>query len=320
MTAKTFFTQTTHPLFWAGVLLLGVAPWFISSQYIIHLLILSLLFAILASNWDLVMGYAGIFNFAHTTFFALGAYTAGVLSKTFDISPWLSLAAAVVVAVFAALIVCLPVLRVKGIYVVLVTFAFGQLSLQTIISQSDITGGTQGLVLLPPLSIGGYEFDDGGKMGYYYFMLLLFILSTVYLRYLVNSHFGRSIVALRDNELYAISRGIPIARQRLLTFMASAVFTGAAGGVFASYVGVVSPELFGFSYIVTLLSIILLGGISTIYGSVIGAFILTFISESLADLGPWRFIIISTIIVLVLLLYPGGLLTAFKSRNKRSGD
>lgn len=290
----------------AATAMLAVLPIIFPSSYFMHLLVLALLYGVLASNWDLTLGYAGIFNWAHVTVFALGAYTAGVLSARFGVSPWLSMAAAVVVAVAAAVGIALPVLRVKGIYVVLVTFAFGQLCLHMALGLSDYTGGSQGLVGIPAIRLGGYSFAANGKIAYFYLALVLFLASTYYLRRMVRSNFGLSIVALRDNEDYAVSRGAPLSRQRLLTFAASAVFTGATGAVFAFYLGVVSPELFSFSYTATLLTIVLLGGVSTIYGSLVGAFVITFISEFLVDLGPWRFLIISTIIVIIMRFYPSG--------------
>jgi len=296
----------------AGIALLAGAPWIISSLYIRHLLVIAMLYAVLASNWDLTLGYAGVFNWAHIAFFGIGAYSAGILSKSFGISPWICILAGGLVAVIASALICLPVLRVKGIYVCLVTFAFGQVCLQIILSQSKYTGGSQGLVLIPPITIGNYSFLSNDKIGYYYLALLLFIASIVYLRRLVGSYFGLSVVALRDLEIYAISRGVPLSRQRLLTFIASAVMTGITGAVYAFYLGVVSPDLFGFGYTATLLSMILLGGIGTIYGSLLGAVVLTFVSEFMVSLGPWRFLVISSIIVVVMMFFPEGILSAVK--------
>ena len=117
---------------------------------------------------------------------------------------------------------------------------------------------------------------------------------------------------MRDFENYAISRGVPLASQRLLTFIASAVMTGMTGAVYAFYLGVVSPDLFSFGYTATLLSMILLGGIGTIYGSLLGAVVLTFVSEFMVSLGPWRFIVVSTIIVAVMMFFPEGIFSAVK--------
>jgi branched-chain amino acid transport system permease protein len=309
---KSYLKKYRLLLIIAGVALLIGLPWLVPNQYIRHLLIIAMLYAMLASNWDLSLGYGGVFNFAHIAFFGMGAYTAGILCKSFGISPWLCILAGGLVAAITGALICLPVLRVKGIYVCLVTFAFGQLFMHIILSQSKYTGGSQGLVQIPQITIGSYSFLSNGKIAYYYLVLILLFISVVYLRSLVKSHFGLSVIALRDFETYAISRGVPLARQRLFTFMASALMTGVTGAAYAFYLGVVSPDLFGFGFTATLLSMILLGGIGTIYGSIIGAVVLTLVSEFMVDLGPWRFLIISTVIVLVMLFFPEGIFTAVK--------
>lgn len=309
-----------------AVMVLAVVPLFVSNNYIRQLLIVSMMYAVVAASWDLSLGYGGVFNFAHVAFFALGAYTGGILTKTFGLPPLVAILAGGGVAVLAGLIACLPVLRVKGIYVCLVTFAFGQLCLHIVRSQGDITGGARGLVLIPPISIGGYDFTSHNKIAYYYFTLLLLILAVLFIRRLVKSNFGLSIVALRDFEEYAVSRGVPLARQRLLTFAASALFTGITGAVYAMYLGVVSADLFGFGYTTTLLSMVILGGTATTYGPILGAFILGFATEFLTALGPWRYMITAILIVLVLRYYPegvyGGLVRLWEwlSRKKETGS
>lgn len=305
-----------------GLIVLGVAPLITGPGYWRHVLVIALLYAVLASNWDITLGYAGVFNWAHIAIFALGAYTAGILGKNFGVSPWLCIPAASVAAMLVGALVCLPVLRVKGIYVALVTFAFGEVCRHFVLSQSDYTGGAYGLVLIPSVKIGDYSFLKDGKLAYYYLALALFVCSTVFLLRLVRSSFGLSIIALRDYEDYAVSRGVPVARQRLLTFIASSAFTGATGAVYAFYLSVVSPELFGFGYIATLLSMVLIGGIGTIWGPIIGAFLMTFVTEFMLDLGAWRFLIVAALTVLVLLFYPegaiGGVRRVSRWRPRRS--
>ena len=294
----------------ACLAILLVIPFFVTSPYVRHLLILAFIYAIVASNWDLSLGYAGIFNFGHMAFFGLGTYASAILSKTLDISPWATIPIAGTIGVLAALIVSVPVLRLKGIYVVLVTFAFSQLCLQLILSQADVTGGSQGMPLLPPLKLGDYNFARDGKLGYYYVALFVLVVSTAYLHRVVRSDFGVSIVALRDNEDYAVSRGVSLGRNRMMTLLASAAFTGVAGGLFSVYVRVASPEIFGFGPLSLALSMLLLGGTASVYGPILGAFVITLLSEAMVELGPWRFLIISTLIILVMAFYPGGVISA----------
>lgn len=300
------------------LLVLVILPFFVPSAYIRHLIIVAVVYAIVASNWNFSLGYGGIFNFGHLAFFGLGAYGSAILAKTVGITPWLTIIIAGVIAVVAAVIVSVPVLRLKGIYVVLVTFAFSQLCLQLIMSQQSITGGSQGFPLVPQLTIGSYSFASDDKFGYYYVALFLLVFSTIYLQRLVRSSFGVSVVALKDNEDYAISRGISLARQRLLTLVASAFFTGMAGGFFSTYTRVASPEIFGFGPISLALSMMLLGGTGSIYGPIVGAFLITIVSEAMVNLGPVRFLIISGMIVIVLIFYPGGTIVALSRLYDRA--
>jgi branched-chain amino acid transport system permease protein len=286
------------------------------SAYARHLIILAMVYAILASNWDLSLGYAGIYNFAHGAFFAIGAYGAAITARQ-GFSPWLGFLGGGIAAVIVSAIVCLRVLRVKGIYVCLVTFAFSQLCLHIVRSQVSLTGGAVGLTNIPTLTIGGFSLLDHGNLGFYYLSFALLAASTVYLYKLVKSDFGLSIVALRDFEDYAISRGVPLARQRFLTFIASAFFTGLAGGIFSLYSRVAVVELFSFTYLTTLLSMVILGGIATIFGPIIGAFALTIVSEFLKFLGSWQYIIIAVAVVLILMYYPDGIFGGINSVAKR---
>ena len=125
----------------ACLAVLLLLPAVVPTPFVLHLLIVAFIYAIVASNWDLSLGYAGVFNFGHIAFFGLGVYGSAILSKTVGITPWATIPIAGVIGVIAALIVSLPVLRLKGIYVVLVTFAFSQLCFQLILSQEEITGG-----------------------------------------------------------------------------------------------------------------------------------------------------------------------------------
>ena len=294
------------------LVLLAIFPFVFDAPYARHLMILVFIYAMVASSWDLSLGYGGLFNFAHVALFAVGVYSYAILAKTLGLSPWLAIPAAGLIAMLFAALIALPVLRLDGIYVILVTIAFSQLIYQIIISQSDITGGTSGMVTLPSLSLFDYKFIKDGKIGYYYTGLVLLILSTVFLYRVTRSSLGRAIVALRDNKYYAMSRGVPEAKTRLYTLMASALFTGVAGGFYGSYVRVASPDSFGLGFLTLLLSMLLVGGAGTLWGPIIAAFFITFLSEWMADLGAWRNIIIALLIIGVMVFYPGGLWSALQ--------
>lgn len=309
------------------LVLLALAPLVVQDSYTRHVFIIAFIYAIVAVNWDLSLGMAGLFNFGHLAFFGIGVYTAAILTTTLEISPWLAIPTGGLAAALAALVIALPVARLKGIYVVLVTFAFGQLCLQLVLSQGDLTGGAEGLVRLPYLQIGDYSFIRDYKLAYYYVGLALLTVSAVTLLLVAQSPFGKSLRALRDNPDYAMARGVSIVRHKILVMAASAVFTGIAGGFYAIYLRVASPEVFGFPIVTLVLSMVLIGGTGSILGPVLAALVLTFATEAMAGvrgLEDGRFIIIALAMLLVLRIAPGGIIGIFErmkgSTHKDAGE
>ncbi|MBP0437338.1 alpha/beta fold hydrolase [Tianweitania sediminis] len=290
-----------------SVVALAVLPFLAGSNYLNHLLVLTFIFAIVAASWDLSLGFGGLFNFAHVALFAVGIYAYGVVARTLGLSPWLGLLAAGGSAGLIAALITLPIMRLSGIYIILVTIAASQVLYQIVISQSQITGGTSGMVSLPGLELFGYRMSRDGKIGYYYLALTLLIGSTVLLYKITRSRWGRAIVAMRDNKYYAVSRGMSETRIRLYTLTVSAAISGVAGGLYGSYMRVASPDNFGLGLLGLLLSMLLLGGAGTIWGPILAAFFVTMVSEALADYGAWRNIIMSLLLIVILVFYPGGL-------------
>jgi branched-chain amino acid transport system permease protein len=176
------------------------------------------------------------------------------------------------------------------------------------------------LVRVPMLAIPGHNMVRDNKLAYYYIALALLGCCVIFLRGFVRSPLGRSVIALRDNEEYAVSRGVSLARQRLITLAASALFTGLAGAFYGGYFRNASPDVFGISLTTLLLSMVLLGGRATIYGAVLASFLLTFLSEAIADFGAWRPIVVGALIISVLLVYPGGLAAAVGAAARRVGE
>jgi branched-chain amino acid transport system permease protein len=290
-----------------GLGALALLPLVVDDSYGRHILIMAFIYAVVASNWDLSLGYGGVFNFGHLALFGIGVYAYGLLTKLVGLDPWVAFAASGLVSVLAAALVTVPILRLKGLYIILVTFGFAQLVMQVILSQSNYTGGAEGMVRIPMLRLGEHNMIRDGKIGFFYIALALLAASTVFLRALVRSRLGRSIVALRDNEEYAVSRGVMLARQRFLTLAASAFFPGLAGAFYAAYQRNASIDVFSMSLSTMILSMVLLGGAATIYGAIVASFALTIFGEVTASLGPWRPMITAVLIIIVMLVYPSGL-------------
>jgi branched-chain amino acid transport system permease protein len=290
----------------------AVAPLLLTGSVAQNLAILSLLYAVVASNWDLTLGYAGVFNFAHVAFFGIGSYVAAVSTLQFGVPVWWDLALAVVVVMAVGAVVSALALRLRGIYVALVTFALTQLCVAVVNAAKNITGGPVGLIGVPDLQIGSFVFGSNDR-SYFYAAELLLIFSTVAMRRLATSTFGQSLIALRDNEPYAVSRGIPARRQRVLALVASSVPTSLAGCLYSHYLIVASPDVFSFSLTTLLLSMVLVGGAGTIYGPIVAAIVLTVGTQELNMLGDVRYMIVAVLIVLTLKFLPGGLWSLWRA-------
>jgi len=300
-----------------AVVVLALLPLVVTDAYWRHILIMIFVYALVASSWDLTLGYGGIFNFGHLAFFGIGLYGYGVLTTVFGIWPWFAFALAALASCVAAALVSVPILRLKGIYIVLVTFGFSQLIMQIVLSQSQLTGGTQGMIRIPMLPVGGHNFVRDGRIGSYYMALALLLAGIAALRFYVRSRFGLSLVALKDTEEYATSRGISAAFQRVLALSFSALLAGFAGAFYGAYARTASVDVFGMSFATLILSMILLGGVGSTYGAVVAAFLLTVLSEFLHDAGAFRPMIIAILIIGVMLAFPGGLIGAGKAAIER---
>ena len=181
-------------------ILLVAVPLVVKGGYYDNVLVLACVFATLASNWDLSIGYAGIFTFGQIAVFGVGAYTTAILTTHYGMSPWLALVASIVVGTAVAAITALPAIRLRGIYVALATFAFTELIVNVIVS-NDWTGGQLGITALPDLTVGKFDLSlsDGG-IGLLYLAEALLVASTVFLRLIVRSNLGRGAIAARLNR------------------------------------------------------------------------------------------------------------------------
>ena len=287
-----------------AVIVLALVPT-MTSGYLLHLLVVCLIFAVVASNWGLQVGYSGIYNFGHYGLFAIGAYTAAVLSISFGVSPWAGMAAGATAAALAGLVIGLPTLRLKIIYFALFTFSF-QMLIYTflMINVGGLTGGSEGLFLIPSPQIGAIRFNHYSKVPAYYLALLIFLLSTVVLHRVVHSRLGIAFKALRDSYDYAISRGINPYKYKLIAVVVSAFFTGLIGGFYAYYIGSLGPTILSWGILIMGNAMLVLGGLGTFYGPIVAAFVLTVATESLSGLGAYRYIIIASIMIGALLMTP----------------
>ena len=295
-----------------------VIPMVVSSTYWRSILIISFIYGIVAASWDLTLGYAGVFNFAQVATFGIGSYTAGILAIR-GVPPILSILFAIIFGVIFNGIVALPVIRLRGVYVALITFAAAQIAGSIVLGWTSVTGGGTGLVLIPDLTILGFNFNSS-EIGFVYLAEISLVISLLILKKVANSSFGMSLVAGRDSEDYALSRGIALGRNRVLALLIGAAFASFSGALFTYYLASASPTLFGFGTATIVLSMVLVGGAGSIYGPAFAAVLLTSLQNvrQVASLGPITFMIIAALIVLILRFLPGGLWDITMRRRKAS--
>lgn len=302
--APGFVSRNLAYLILAPVMLLPVV---VRSPYFVHVLILGGIYAILAIGQNLVTGYCGQIHLGMAGFYGIGAYTSAVLTTQFGFRFWSALPAALALSAIAGLVVGIPALKVRGgVYLVLVTVSFAGIVQVCLNQWVAVTKGPMGIVGIPPPSIVGFDVD--GLTCWFYLTYSALLLVTAAALQLVRSRIGRSFVAVRESEVSAQSIGINPAFYKVLAFVLSAVLAGLAGSIYAHYMSTVSPDVFGFSLSVVVLVMIVVGGVASIPGSIVGGIALAILPELLRAFGAGQMVLYGLIVVLATVFLPTGLL------------
>jgi branched-chain amino acid transport system permease protein len=276
-------------------------------DYLITLLILFFMQAVVAQSWNLIMGYGGIYSFAQVALFAVGGWTTAVLAHSLGWSPFVAILFSPVVALIAAVGIGLPTLRLRGVYVVLLTLAFHELArVFTVTGPRFISGGGYGLVTVPTFQFGD-AVGEQRTIYLYYLAMVIFVIASFVIWRVIHSPLGVAVTALRDSETYAVSRGVNQFRIRLILFMISAFFTGLAGGYMTHYNGGISTSVFDFPRLIDLLAMIVIGGWGTFAGPILGAGIIIGLDQYLVAIGDYRALFEGLILALIAVFAPQGL-------------
>lgn len=265
-----------------GLLVLVLLPQVVQDRYFMHIVVMTGIFTILALSWNLLAGYTGQLNLGHAAFFGIGAYTSALVAMKLGISPWIGLFVGGLVASFFGFLLGFPSLRLSGPYLAITTIGFAEILRLVAVNWVDLTRGSLGLSgvpLLTPIRLGDWTFKFYLERDYYYVVLVAILLTLFCIKRLVRSEFGVSLQALRDDETGAQSIGINTASYKLAVFTISAFFAGFAGALFAHFVRLVSPETMALHTTFDTLTMVMVGGLGTIAGTILGAVALTFLSE-----------------------------------------
>ncbi|HKF73134.1 MAG TPA: branched-chain amino acid ABC transporter permease, partial [Stellaceae bacterium] len=257
----------------AAVAALALYP-LVGSVFYLQLLAKIMVFAVFAMSLDLLVGFTGLVSLGHAAFFGLGAYTLMLLSPEYAAaSLWFSLPIAIAVAATAACVIGALVLRTSGVYFIMVTLAFAQM-LYYFTTASKALGGSDGayIYVKPDATILGWRpFDLGNRVHFYYLALALMVATYALLRTVLGSLFGHVILGVRANEPRMRALGYPVFRYKLAVFVLAGALAGLAGYLEAAQYGYVNPAFFGWQESGSLLMMVILGGIGTLFGPILGA-------------------------------------------------
>lgn len=297
--------------------LMALVPAFIGTRYIITTLTLFFIWAIVVTQWNLVLGVAGIFSLAQMALFAVGAYGTAMLGYYFGMAMPPAMLLAALASVVVSLVIGLACLRLSGPYVALLTLAIAQMLFLLVVNDTacftnppsgclPFFGGVRGFSRFGDL---GFRDLLGTKwyIGHYYVGLALLVLAVGFTIVIIRGPLGLAFKALRDNSGYAMARGIGKLKYQLWVFGLSSFFTGLAGAFYAVQFGVVGPIVFSVTTLLFLLAMIVVGGIGTIWGPLLGAALLTLVDEGMREAGDYRDLGLGLLLSLFVILLPRGL-------------
>jgi len=285
-----------------------VLPLVIRNGYFTHLLVVGQIYSVVAMGLNILTGYTGKLSLGHAGFFGVGAYASALLSLKAGVHPLIAMVLAGVFTFVLGVLLGIPTLRLQGHYLSIVTVGFNEVIILAIINMQDLTNGPGGLRGIPPVSIVGFEFVD--EMSQYYFMVA-FVAILLWLKSrLVNSHVGLALRAIMDGETASEACGVSVAYYRVFAFGVSAMYAGLGGGVFAHMLNYVSPYSFQSPESFALLGMIVVGGIGTLSGPIVGALVMTLLPEYLRAFTDFRLIINSVLTLVLLIRVPGGIVGA----------
>lgn len=290
-------------LLFAGCVLL--APLLFSGGYLMNVLVFVGINTMLAVALNLLLGYAGQISLGQAAFFGLGAYISGIATSLYGINPWIALALAATVVGLIAFAIGFPILKLKGHYLAMATLGFGIILYIVFNETVELTGGPSGLTGIPGFSAGSFEFDDDMKN---YYLIWGFVLATILLCVnLVNSRIGRALRAIHDSEVAARVMGVNARLLKVQIFTLAAVISSVAGSLYAHTMSFISPASFGFNFSVELLTMVVIGGLGSVYGSFLGAALLTLLPEFLRTFQDYDIVAYGLLLVLMTMYMPGGL-------------
>ena len=302
----------------------------VASSYTVAIFIMIGLYALICIGLTMLTGYAGQISLGHAAFYGIGAYTSAYLTATHGLSPWIALIIGAVLSALVALLIGIPAFKLKGYYLALATLGFGIIVFTGFKELSSITGGSNGFFGIPSISLFGFEFIT--ETSYFYLIWTIVFMALIFSRNIIHSRIGRGLRSIEGSEIAADAVGVNLMKYKLQIFVTSAIFTSIAGSLLAHYVSFINPDLFTANTSIYLLIMVIMGGMTSIWGAVVGAAVYVLIKELLKHYvplllpnvgGEFEIVFFGLLLVLTLIYMPNGLVPQFEkimAKFKKNGN
>ena len=290
---------------------LVIFPRVYPKSYVMGIMCRIFMYTILAGSLNVINGYSGQFNIGHAGFYCVGAYFEAILATKLGVSFWIALPLAGIFTSLIGYLVALPTMRLRGIYLAIVTLGFSEIIRLVALNWEPVTGGPNGIKGVPAPMLFGAKVS--GSVQYYYIFFVLAIIFLFITNRVIKSRVGRAWVSIREDELAARSLGVETSRYKALNFMYGAFWAGIAGAAFAPYFKFISSDMFTLDEGFNILSMVIIGGQGTLIGPIVGATIVNFLTEILRPVAEYRMVVYALLIIVMMWARPQGIVGASKS-------
>ena len=292
----------------------------ICSMYQINIMITGLIYVMLGLGLNIVVGLAGLLDLGYVAFYAVGAYSYALLNYHFGISFWTALPIGAGLGAFFGILLGFPVLRLRGDYLAIVTLGFGEIIRLILENWNQFSFGPSGIANIPRPPFFGVQLSLQNATIYIYYLMILLVIFTIFVvQRLQNSRIGRAWIALREDEVACEAMGIDKRKTKLTAFALGATWAGMAGVIFAAKTTFINPASFTIWESIIILCIVVLGGMGSVVGVVIGAFILILLPEYLRVFSEYRMLVFGVLLVLMMVFRPGGIVSDVRRTYKFEG-
>ena len=304
----------------AAALALVVLPW-VGSLYQVSVVNTALIYVILALGLNVVIGLGGMLHLGYAAFFAVGAYTYGILFRFFGVGFWVALPIGALVSTLFGVLLAIPVLRLRGDYLAIVTLGFAEIMRIVLNNAGPLSGGPQGIGGIPRPALFGLRLGLSQATIYIYYIILLAVILAVFvMNRIENSRLGRALLAMGEDDIAAEAMGVDTTKAKVTAFAIGSFWAGLAGVIFAARTTFINPTSFSVWQSIMVLSCVVLGGMGSIPGAILGALVLIMVPEYLRAFADYRMLLFGVVLVVMMVFRPGGLIQKQRRAYVFSGE